>query len=86
MEDSLQNLPLIKLEEGEKHRVILWFRNDLRIHDNAVLNWAMKQKVPDVEYIPVFCFDPRFFDMSVPEWKMERKTGIVRTRFQIDTV
>ena len=61
--------------------MILWFRNDLRIHDNAVLNWAMKQKVEDVEFVPLYCFDPRFYDMSVPEYKMDRKSGIVRTRF-----
>ena len=70
MEDSLQNLPLIKLEEGEKHRVILWFRNDLRIHDNAVLNWAVNQKAKQREFVPVYCFDPRFFNEGVPDFQM----------------
>ena len=71
----------LKKSNHVKNRVILWFRNDLRIHDNAVLNWAMKQKVEDVEFVPLYCFDPRFYDMSVPEYKMDRKSGIVRTRF-----
>ena len=39
--NSLRNLPLVNLDENLNHRVILWFRNDLRIHDNAVLNWAI---------------------------------------------
>ena len=28
-------------EEQETLRIIIWFRNDLRIHDNYVINWAM---------------------------------------------
>ena len=79
--ESLQNLPIIKLEENKKHRVILWFRNDLRIHDNAVLNWALNQKAKQKEIIPVYCFDPRFYNRSVSKFKMNRKTGIIRTRF-----
>jgi len=80
---SLRNLPLLELQKDGKHRVILWFRNDLRIHDNAVLNWAInqKQKVASKEFIPVFCFDPRFYDDAVPKYCMDRKTGIIRTRF-----
>lgn len=69
------------------HRVILWFRNDLRIHDNAILNWAINQKkVAHIEFLPVFCFDPRFYDDAVPKFAMERKSGIIRTRFQLETV
>ena len=79
---SMKNLPQIKLQPQLKHRVILWFRNDLRMHDNPVLHWALTQ--PKVEYkeiIPVYCFDPRFFDDSVPKFAMNRKTGIHRTKF-----
>ena len=84
--NSLRNLPLINLDENLKHRVILWFRNDLRIHDNAVLNWAINQKAKQIQFLPMFCFDPRFYDKSVPEYKMTRKTGMIRTRFQLETV
>ena len=84
--NSMRNMPLVKLEEGLKHRVILWFRNDLRIHDNAVLNWAINQKVKEKEFLPLYCFDPRFFNKSEPKFKMTRKTGIIRTRFQLETV
>ena len=38
---SLQNKqPTLKLDKTKMHRVILWMRNDLRIHDNPVLHWA----------------------------------------------
>jgi len=48
------------------HRVILWMRNDLRIHDNPVLHWATKQQpVKFKEVIPVYCFDPRFNERKV---------------------
>ncbi len=66
MHPSCKNLPIKTLENSKMHRVILWFRNDLRIHDNAVLNWAIKQpKCKQTEIIPVFCFDPRFYDKKV---------------------
>jgi deoxyribodipyrimidine photolyase len=35
---------------------ILWFRNDLRLHDHEALSHAMKQCS---SILPVFCFDPR---------------------------
>ena len=61
-------------------------RNDLRIHDNPVLHWAASQKrVKSIEIIPVFCFDPRFNERQVTKYDI-RKSGIWRTRFQIETV
>ena len=68
------------------HRVILWFRNDLRIHDNSVLNWAIKQpKCKQKEIIPVFCFDPRFYDKKVKAYGIQ-KCGVHRTKFQLESV
>ena len=61
----------IKQDEIMKHRVIVWFRNDLRVHDNPVLAEAIKivQARPQMtEVIPVFCFDPRFYTKAVPEF------------------
>jgi len=68
------------------HRVILWFRNDLRVHDNPVLHWATKKtaNVANKEILPVYCFDPRFFNKTT---KYEtKKTGILRTKFQLESV
>ena len=67
--------------------MILWFRNDLRIHDNPVLNWASDKvkKGGDVEVVPVFCMGTK----SRPRTDgplAERREGIVRKKFLIETV
>ena len=68
------------------HRVILWFRNDLRVHDNILLNWANRQpKTKHSEFLPVFCFDPRFFDKVLKSYSM-KKCGFHRTKFQLESV
>ena len=69
----------------KKKRIILWFRNDLRIHDNVILNYAATKHRTDSEILPVFCFDPRFFTKQEPKWGT-RKCGIVRTKFIIESV
>ena len=38
------------------NRIVVWFRNDLRLSDNETLTRAIQQ---GEEIIPVFCFDPR---------------------------
>jgi deoxyribodipyrimidine photo-lyase len=61
-------------------RVIVWFRNDLRVHDHAPLfNAAQKAE----EVIPVYCFDPRSF--SKAELALE-KTGNHRAKFLLEAV
>jgi deoxyribodipyrimidine photolyase len=43
----------------------MWMRNDLRLHDNPVLNWDLSKldtATQEIEFIPVFCFDPRFYE------------------------
>jgi deoxyribodipyrimidine photo-lyase len=68
-------------------RVILWFRNDLRVHDNAILNWAVRNAIKEhSQVIPVYCFDPRFYTMPVYDYKIPRKSGINRTRFMLESV
>lgn len=49
-------------------RLILWFRNDLRLHDNPVLNYAVNAQAKQKEVVPVFCFDPRFFGRKVEKY------------------
>jgi len=65
------------------HRIILWLRNDLRLHDNAVMNWAVNQSKTEV--VPVYCFDPRFHQRQVKTWDI-RKCGLIRTKFEIQSV
>ena len=59
---------------------IVWFRNDLRVTDNATLNAAVKSSV---EVIPVFILDP-------VQWAEDRwgqlKTGPFRSRFLLESL
>ena len=69
------------------HRIILWFRNDLRVHDNYIIRAAANtaKKYPKTtEVLPVYCFDPRFYDSNTKYGTL--KCGINRTRFMIESV
>lgn len=61
-------------------RIIVWFRNDLRIRDNETLNKAVNDSV---EIIPVFCFDPRTFETTHLGFP---KTGAHRAKFLFQSV
>ena len=41
----------------------VWFRNDLRLHDNGSLNEAVRLVKSNIasHVLPVFCYDPRYF-------------------------
>ncbi len=43
------------------NRILYWFRNDLRLHDNEGFLKATQQAD---EVIPVFIFDPRIFEKT----------------------
>ena len=70
---------------NKMQRLILWFRNDIRLHDNPVLHQALHHPSPRKEIIPVYCFDPRFFTKRVDKYDM-RKCGLIRTRFLLESV
>ncbi len=61
-------------------RILVWFRNDLRLHDNEMLVEAIAKSD---EILPVFCFDPRQFELTCYQ---TIKTGVIRTRFLLETV
>jgi len=61
-------------------RSIVWFRNDLRLHDNEALCRALEE---NDEVIPVFCFDIRQFKKD--RWG-HYKTGPYRGRFLFQSV
>lgn len=61
-------------------RAIVWFRNDLRIQDNPVLQ-ATKRDFNEV--VCVYCFDPRHYSTTAYS---SIKTGIYRTKFLIESV
>ena len=59
---------------------LVWFRNDLRVHDHEALHYAATHS--DI-VLPVYCFDPRSFGegmFGLP------KTGPVRARFLRESV
>jgi len=61
-------------------RIILWFRNDLRLKDRAALQAALREQA---QVVPVYCFDPREFaltDLGFP------KTGAHRAQFLRESV
>ncbi|MXV16943.1 DASH family cryptochrome [Hufsiella ginkgonis] len=60
--------------------ILVWFRNDLRIHDNEILSEAVKK---GGKVLPVYCFDPRYFTGSAYG---TLKTGAIRVRFLLESV
>ncbi len=62
-------------------RVIVWFRNDLRLHDNEALTEALKQ---GDEIIPIYVFDTRLFKGKTPYGF--RKIERFRAKFIIESV
>ncbi|QBQ42058.1 deoxyribodipyrimidine photolyase [Sphingobacterium psychroaquaticum] len=63
-----------------KKVILVWFRNDLRIHDNEILFEAVDKG--DI-VIPVYFFDPRYFGKNKFDFL---NTGILRAKFLIESV
>ncbi|TNV80968.1 hypothetical protein FGO68_gene1718 [Halteria grandinella] len=69
------------------HRIIVWLRNDLRVHDNSALNWAINKGIKGTtkQIIPVYTFDPRFMRNKVEKYGIY-KCGLTRARFLQESV
>ncbi|XP_042518092.1 blue-light photoreceptor PHR2-like [Macadamia integrifolia] len=65
---------------GVRRSSIVWFRNDLRVHDNECLNTAQNESI---SVLPVYCFDPRDYGKSSSGFD---KTGPYRAAFLIESV
>ena len=61
-------------------RSIIWFKTDLRLHDNEVLIRAIEQST---EVVPVYCFDER--DFKTTEFGF-LKTGNFRAQFLLESL
>jgi deoxyribodipyrimidine photo-lyase len=61
-------------------KVLIWYRNNLRIHDCQLLDRALKEKA---EIIPLYCFDRRHFATTSYGFP---KTGSFRAQFLIESV
>lgn len=63
-----------------KRTVLVWFRNDLRIHDNEMLTRASER---NEVIVPVYCFDPRYYKQTKYN---TYKTGFSRAQFIRESV
>lgn len=61
-------------------RILIWYRNDLRIHDHEPLYRALKSRA---QVIPVYCFDPRQFGQASFGFP---KTGAFRAQFLLESL
>lgn len=84
MDGDQEMTELPKENNGAKYRVIIWFRNDLRVHDNYSIRYALdnyaKQYPGNVEFVAIYVYDPRKFSEIDPNMGT-RKCGIHRTKF-----
>ena len=63
-----------------QQRILIWYRNDLRVHDLLALDEAVQQ---EADLIPVYCFDDRIFGKTSFGFP---KTGNYRAQFLIESV
>ncbi|MFP5078973.1 DASH family cryptochrome [Pedobacter sp. JCM 36344] len=61
-------------------KILVWFRNDLRLHDNEILVEAIAKSDA---ILPVYFFDPRYFTQTSFDTV---KTGFNRARFLLESI
>ncbi|WP_035986317.1 DASH family cryptochrome [Leptolyngbya sp. KIOST-1] len=59
---------------------LVWFRNDLRLHDHQPMDEALRAGKP---IVPLYCFDPRQFGQTCFGFA---KTGAYRAQFLLESV
>lgn len=62
-------------------KVLIWFRNDLRIHDQEIINLAIEYGANEI--IPLYCFDERQFKNTSFGFP---KTGKFRAKFLLESI
>ncbi|KAI3524647.1 hypothetical protein L1887_03309 [Cichorium endivia] len=65
---------------GARRASVVWFRNDLRVHDNESVSSANNESM---SVLPVCCFDPRDYGKSSSGFD---KTGWYCASFLIESV
>ena len=61
-------------------RILIWFRNDLRLHDNPALHKALRDSD---KLVAVYCFDKRLLLKNSFNWC---RTGNFRLKFLIESI
>ncbi len=69
-------------QSGSLHsqRIVLWYRNDLRLHDHEPLHTALAARA---DIVPVYCVDPRQFGKTSFGFP---KTGSFRAQFWLESL
>lgn len=68
------------MQEKQNNIALVWYRNDLRVEDNDVLQNAIQNHN---QVIAAYCFDPRYFKVDKFGFK---KTEKFRAKFLIETI
>ncbi|PQJ79117.1 DASH family cryptochrome [Polaribacter porphyrae] len=68
------------MQQQQKQTGLVWFRNNLRVHDNSSLKRAVDE---NQQVIAVYFFDPKYF--KVDEFGFQ-KTAKFRAKFLIETI
>ena len=63
-----------------ERRILIWYRNDLRLHDHEPLHQAIKS---GTQVIPLYCVDPRQFGKTAFGFP---KTGTFRAQFLLESL
>jgi deoxyribodipyrimidine photo-lyase len=61
--------------------VLIWYRNDLRLHDHEPLHQALQRQATQI--LPVYCIDPRQFNETPFGFS---KTGAFRAQFLLESL
>nr|WP_290227517.1 deoxyribodipyrimidine photo-lyase [Trichocoleus desertorum] len=61
-------------------RILIWFRNDLRLHDHEPLHEVLQA---EAEVVPFYCFDSRQFGQTSLGFS---KTGAFRAQFLLEAI
>jgi deoxyribodipyrimidine photo-lyase len=77
LHSPIKLIPCLTMSEKT---ILVWFRNDLRIHDNEILLEAIRKAD---KILPVYCFDPYYFRKNTSG---NSKTGNLRARFLLESV
>ncbi len=72
--------PPTDLSPAAPMSTLVWFRNDLRLHDHQPLDEAVRAGQP---ILPLYCFDPRQFGQTAFGFA---KTGAYRAQFLLEAV
>jgi deoxyribodipyrimidine photo-lyase len=81
---NLNSRALVPYKKMTNQSIIVWFRNDLRLHDHEALDQALTQsKSSNSQLIPLYCFDPRQFGQTSFGFA---KTGAFRAQFLLESI